>query len=248
MRRRCLVCLGLVAMLGTPAATQPPPPLLGFTAARSATQRELERTFDASLSPDNLRAWMKRMSARPHHVGSPYGKEVADFIAGLFKSWGYETSIAEYHVLLPTPVLRSVELVAPTTFTASLTEPALAEDATSGQAAEQLPVYNAYSIDGDVDGRARLRELRRARGLRRARASWHRRPREDRDRALRRILARHQAESRGGARRHRVPHLLRPARGRLLPGRDLSGRRVAQRAQRAARLGRRHAGLSRAIR
>src|SRR6185369_1696498 len=31
-------------------------------------------------------------------------------------------------------------------------EPALKEDATSGQAAEQLPVYNAYSIDGDVSG------------------------------------------------------------------------------------------------
>ncbi|HYM59367.1 MAG TPA: transferrin receptor-like dimerization domain-containing protein, partial [Thermoanaerobaculia bacterium] len=28
----------------------------------------------------------------------------------------------------------------------------LAQDATSGQAAEQLPVYNAYSIDGDVSG------------------------------------------------------------------------------------------------
>jgi N-acetylated-alpha-linked acidic dipeptidase len=151
MRRSCLFCLVVFTALGTPAATQPPP-LLGFTATRVDTQRELERKFDAALNADNLRAWMKRMSARPHHVGSPYGKEVADFIAGLFKSWGYETSIAEYQVLLPTPVLRSVELIAPTKFTASLAEPVLREDATSGQAAEQLPVYNAYSIDGDVTG------------------------------------------------------------------------------------------------
>lgn len=121
--------------------------MTGFTSTRAETQRDLEQRFDAALRAENLRAWMKRMSARPHHVGSPYGKEVADFMAGLFKSWGYETRLAEYHVLLPTPVLRSVELVAPTRFTASLSEPALAEDGTSGQAAEQLPVYNAYSID-----------------------------------------------------------------------------------------------------
>jgi N-acetylated-alpha-linked acidic dipeptidase len=37
-------------------------------------------------------------------------------------------------------------------FTASLTEPAIKEDSTSGLTAEQLPTYNAYSSDGDVTG------------------------------------------------------------------------------------------------
>ena len=41
-------------------------------------------------------------------------------------------------------------MVAPTRFTAVLDEPAVAVDPTSGQKAEQLPTYNAYSIDGDV--------------------------------------------------------------------------------------------------
>src|SRR4029434_5870505 len=45
---------------------------------------------------------------------------------------------------------RLVELVSPEKFTARLAEPAIPEDATSNQTAEQLPVYNAYSIDGDV--------------------------------------------------------------------------------------------------
>jgi len=35
---------------------------------------------------------------------------------------------------------------------AKLQEPALPEDPTSNQTAEQLPTYNAYSIDGDVTG------------------------------------------------------------------------------------------------
>jgi len=45
-----------------------------------------------------------------------------------------------------------MEMVAPTTYKAVLAEPALKEDATSGQVAEQLPIYNAYSVDGDVTG------------------------------------------------------------------------------------------------
>jgi N-acetylated-alpha-linked acidic dipeptidase len=91
------------------------------------------------------------MTARPHHVGSPYGKENAEFIASLFRSWGYETAIERFDVLFPTPKIRVVELLAPQRYTAKLHEPALAEDATSNQA-EILPPYNAYSIDGDVTG------------------------------------------------------------------------------------------------
>ena len=55
-------------------------------------------------------------------------------------------------MLFPTPKTRLLEMVAPTRFTATLSEPPLAEDSTSGQTAEQLPTYNAYSIDGDVTG------------------------------------------------------------------------------------------------
>jgi N-acetylated-alpha-linked acidic dipeptidase len=43
-------------------------------------------------------------------------------------------------------------MVAPLPFKAALAEPPLKEDSTSGQVDEQLPVYNAYSIDGDVTG------------------------------------------------------------------------------------------------
>lgn len=135
----------------TPKTTNPPP-LLGFGAARAAAHRELEARFDASLKAENLRAWMQRLSAHPHPVGSPWGKENAEFMAGLLRSWGYDVALEEFHVLFPTPKTRRLELLAPTRFTASLTEPPIEGDSTSGQTAEQLPVYNAYSIDGDVTG------------------------------------------------------------------------------------------------
>lgn len=112
----------------------------------------LESQFDSHLNRDNLRHWMKRMAARPHHVGSAYGKENAEFMAAQFKSWGYDTQIEEFYVLFPTPKTRVLEMIAPVKFKPTLAEPALKEDATSNQISEQLPVYNAYSIDGDVTG------------------------------------------------------------------------------------------------
>src|SRR4029079_185956 len=115
-------------------------------------ERALEARFDAALHADDLREWMRRLSARPHPVGSAYDRENAELLAGLFRAWGFETSIEEFRVLFPTPKLRRLEMIAPTRFRASLVEPPLPQDKTSGQASEQLPTYNAYSPDGDVTG------------------------------------------------------------------------------------------------
>ena len=148
MRPTLLLLLAASTLLAQP----PDKPLLGFSAAAAAKQQALEAQFDSKLNRDELREWMRRLSARPHHLGSAYDKQNAEFIASLFKSWGYETAIEEFHVLFPTPKSRLLELIAPEKYTAKLAEPALAQDATSGQSGEQLPVYNAYSTDGDVTG------------------------------------------------------------------------------------------------
>ncbi|MBI4548184.1 MAG: M28 family peptidase [Ignavibacteriae bacterium] len=124
--------------------------LLGFTNGSSERQRGLERQFDGYLDRENLRAWMQRLTARPHHTGSTYDKENAEFIASQFKNWGYETTIEEFHVLFPTPKTRLLEMLEPEKFVPKLAEPVLPEDPTSNQTSEQLPIYNAYSIDGDV--------------------------------------------------------------------------------------------------
>ena len=144
---------GLLAGPPAPGQTAPPTeakPLLGFEPAAAAAEYQLETRFDAQLKASNLRDWMKRLSAHPHHVGSPYDKDNAEYMAGLFKSWGYDTRIDVSYVLFPTPKLRVLELVGPTKYTATLTEKPVAEDATSGQTAEQLPTYNCFSRDGDV--------------------------------------------------------------------------------------------------
>jgi N-acetylated-alpha-linked acidic dipeptidase len=126
------------------------PAMLGFTSENARSQATLESRFDAALRVENLRDWLKRLSARPHHLGSAYNKTNADFVAAQFRSWGYETTLEEFHVLFPTPKTRIVEMTSPEKYTMKLQEPAFKEDSTSGQVAEQLPTYNAYSIDGDV--------------------------------------------------------------------------------------------------
>ena len=141
MLRRALVAgILTVALTAAPLAQQPSTPsgsaLSGFTPARRAAHLDLEKRFDAELKAENLRAWMRQLAARPHHLGSPHGKANADFMAGLFRSWGYDVTITDYQVLFPTPTLRRLELVAPTKFVASLAEPPLREDATSSQVAE----------------------------------------------------------------------------------------------------------------
>src|SRR5215470_1919323 len=142
-----LCCSFLVSAQNTVSV---PPTLLGFTRDTIDRERSLERQFDSLIRNDDLRDWMKRLSARPHHLGSAYDKENAEFMADLFRSWGYDTTIESFDVLFPTPKTRILEMTAPSKFTAKLDEPALKEDATSGQKSEQLPIYNAYSTNGDV--------------------------------------------------------------------------------------------------
>ena len=144
--------IAALAILAAPAFAQTTPekPLFGFTSESAQQQRALESDFDAKLNPQHLHDWMQRLTARPHHLGSAYDKANAEFIASLFREWGYDTKIEEFDVLFPTPRTRFVELVGPMKFVAKLNEPALPEDPTSGQKDEQLPTYNAYSVDGDV--------------------------------------------------------------------------------------------------
>ena len=114
------------------------------------TQTNLEAQFDAVLNPQNLDDWMKHMSSKPHHVGSPWSKQNAEFIAEKFESWGFETEIETFDVLMPFPIIRKLEMVGPNKVSLQLKEPAFDEDATSGITKDLLPGFNAFSADGDV--------------------------------------------------------------------------------------------------
>src|SRR5437763_6083250 len=125
--------------------------LRGYTEQSARAEIDWENKMRQVPKPELLREYMNRLAAEPHHVGSLYDKQNAEFIRDKFQSWGFDARIEEFDVLFPTPKERVLELVAPTTYTAKLKEPVVAEDPDSGDQG-QLPTYNAYSTDGDVTG------------------------------------------------------------------------------------------------
>ena len=145
MRKLFFLSLTLLAVISASAQK-----IMGFTDANAAKQLDWEKQFDAQLNAQNQDTWMKFLTSNPHHVGSAKDKANAEYMANLFKQWGFDTQIATYYVLFPTPKTRVLELLGSKPYKAKLEEPALPEDKTSGQKAEQLPTYNAYSADGDV--------------------------------------------------------------------------------------------------
>ena len=123
----------------------------GFNTTAAEAQKQLESKFDANLNRENIGRNVKALSAKPHALGSPGSKENAEYILAQYKSFGWDAKIETFKVLFPSPKTRVLEMIAPTSYKALLKEPALKEDATSGQA-DQLPTYNAWSADGNVTG------------------------------------------------------------------------------------------------
>ena len=215
MTRNLAVIVLLGATLAAPAAAGEAPPLLGFTPGAAEEQVALERRFDDRLSADNLRAWAKRIASGPTTWAPPTARTTPSSSSSCSDRGATRPRSRSPRCCSRRPSVRRVEMLEPHAYTPAF-EPRIAEDATSGQRDEQLPTYNAYSVDGDVTGELvyvnhgvpdDYDELDKRGIVGRG---------QDRHRALRRLVARDQAQGRGGEGRHRLHPLLRPRRRRLL--------------------------------
>ena len=99
-RLSLLVLFCLLLLAATPDTEQP---LSGYSAASSRSERDWEVKFRAIPEPQNQRDYMQRLAARPHHVGSPYDKDNAEWMLAKFKEWGLDANIESFDVLFPTP-------------------------------------------------------------------------------------------------------------------------------------------------
>ena len=113
-------------------------------------QDMLESKVDSALNPANLDKWMKHMSSKPHHGGSPWSKQNAEYAANLFKEWGYESSIETFEVLLPYPKIMKLSLVSPSRVSFKLDEPPVKGDKSTAITKDLLMPYNAFSADGNI--------------------------------------------------------------------------------------------------
>lgn len=161
--RLILPALACASLMG-PAGHAAPESLIGFKSASSAAELESEKTFDASIDPADLRAWLEQMSSGPNQVGSPHDKANAEFMLGKFTEWGWKARIETFYVLYPTPKSVALDLVAPVPYKAKLFEGPITGDRTSVLDG-RLPLQRVLRGRGR-DGRPDLRELWDARRLR----------------------------------------------------------------------------------
>jgi N-acetylated-alpha-linked acidic dipeptidase len=115
-----------------------------------ADQAGVEKAFDASINPNEMRDWLKQLASEPNHVGSPHDKANAEWILAQFKSWGWAAHIETFDVLYPTPRSEVLELPGNEKFRATLQEKPLPGDSTAAARGYALPAYLAYQGDGDV--------------------------------------------------------------------------------------------------
>jgi len=126
-------------------------PIRGFPSDALGEQARREQVLRVTPDTALLHEYVRAMSEDPHHAGSPGSKAVAEYVLEKYESWGVDAWIEEFHVLLPTPVERHVELLSPNRYVARLQETAFSEDKDAADQG-QLPSYNAFSADGDVTG------------------------------------------------------------------------------------------------
>jgi N-acetylated-alpha-linked acidic dipeptidase len=142
----CSLCL-----FNSPVRSQSEVSIQGFYPDEVGQQQQWEEIFRQVPHPDSLRTFMRWITEEPHHAGGPRSKKVAEYVLAKLRGWGLNANIEAFEALMPMPLERQVELIAPETYTATLKETAILEDKDSSDEG-QLPTYNAYSADGDVTG------------------------------------------------------------------------------------------------
>ena len=92
---RALACV-LLLVLAVPST---PVVLAQAPAAEGAWDTKFRDLPDPAV----IKETMRRLSARPHHVGSPYDKDNAEWLLAQFTSFGWDARMETFDVLFPTP-------------------------------------------------------------------------------------------------------------------------------------------------
>ena len=143
----CSFLLITTILIPSPALAQT---IDGFTPKQSETQRKLESQYRGVPSPVTAREELRRLTSEAHIAGSPEDYATAIYVRDQMRSFGLDSELKEYQVLLPYPRTPSVvELVAPRRERLQVREDILPEDSTSSSK-KIVPLYNGYGASGDI--------------------------------------------------------------------------------------------------
>jgi N-acetylated-alpha-linked acidic dipeptidase len=123
--------------------------IYGFSASSLSAQRNLERRLLRYPSADRIQADHRFLTAQPHVAGTRRDRELAEWTAAEWRKAGLEdVRIVEHDVLLPFAEEVSVEMIAPTSWRATLREEPITGD--KDTLADVGITYHAYSASGQV--------------------------------------------------------------------------------------------------
>ena len=124
----------------------------GFARPSLAKHAALERQFLSVPDPSRIRTHHRLLTSQPHPAGSRRDRELADWVADRFRESGMlDVKIVAHDVLLPRPVEAGVEMIAPTHWLATMSEPAAAGDPDTNADGPTVGMpFHAYSASGDV--------------------------------------------------------------------------------------------------
>ncbi len=78
------------------SADASPSTLAGYAPSSAPGELAWEQKLRAIPDPARMRDYMQRLSARPHHVGSPYDRDNAEWILARFKEAGLDAHIETF--------------------------------------------------------------------------------------------------------------------------------------------------------
>ena len=94
---------------------------------------------------------MRVLTLEPHVAGTPEDKKTADYVAGLFKQWGFQTEIVPYKIWVNYPAEVSIDLTAP----ADVSMHGPGKEHVEGDPFQDdprvTPAFNGYSPSGDAE-------------------------------------------------------------------------------------------------
>jgi N-acetylated-alpha-linked acidic dipeptidase len=124
--------------------------ILGFTPAHSARETAIEAKFKSIPTPEEEKRQHRIFTQEPHIAGSKRNNELAEYIRDEWKKQGLEeVIIRRYEVYGTNPKSASLEMTAPTHYTATLRETPLANDNDSKNPAIS-GAWLGMSISGEV--------------------------------------------------------------------------------------------------
>jgi len=147
--RLAALAAGTLTLAGATGVAEAQTGLDGYTPENAAKQQRYEAAFQEKVSAGDIRSLSRKLSDRPHLVGTPNQAQVTQSVLRKFRSYGLDAHTQSYDIYISRPEDIQVSMTKPYTRAATVKEKKFPW---MKDYQDVVPAYNAYSPPGDVTG------------------------------------------------------------------------------------------------